>query len=122
MAGVRPVNQAQRVQSAFPDGQRPLADIVPGQPAQLREVLEPADVDQPHVDSQGGIELAAHGPGRSPQQRLLRRPDVEGGTAGDDRQAAWGARLLLPGRGQGAEEGQETGDGLHTQGIAAGEP
>jgi len=108
------------VQSAFPDGQCPLADIVPGQPAQRREVREPADVDEPHVEPQAGIELAAHAPGRSPQQSILRGADVEGGAAGDDRQAARGVLLPLPGRGQGAEEGQETGDGLHPQGIAAG--
>jgi hypothetical protein len=87
------------VQSAFPDGQRPLADIVPGQPAQRREVREPADVDEAHVEPQAGIELAAHGPGRSPQQPILRGADVEGGAAGDDRQAARGALLPLPGRG-----------------------
>ncbi len=120
MAYVPPVHRPRRVQPAFPDGQCPLADIVPGQPAQRREVREPADVDEPHVEPQGGIELAAHGPGRSPQQPILRRPDVEGGAAGDDRQAARGAFVLLPGCGQGAEEGQEMGDGLHTQGIAAG--
>jgi hypothetical protein len=39
----RPADQAQRVQSAFPDGQRGLADIMPGQPAQYREVRGPAD-------------------------------------------------------------------------------
>jgi hypothetical protein len=32
------------MQSAFPDGQRGLADIVPGQPAQHRKVRGPADV------------------------------------------------------------------------------
>ena len=93
---------------------------MPGQPAQLREVLGPADVHQPQVDLQARIELAAQSPGRCPQQRLPRRRDVEGGAAGDDRQAAWWARLPLPGRRQGAEEGQETRDDLRTQRIAAG--
>jgi len=42
------------VQPALPDGQRALADIVPGQPAQHRDVLEPANVHQPQVDPQVG--------------------------------------------------------------------
>jgi hypothetical protein len=47
------------VQPAFPDGQRALADIVPGLPAQHREVLGPADVHEPYVDQQGRIKIAA---------------------------------------------------------------
>ena len=47
------------MQSAFADGQRALADIVPGQPAQHPEVLGSADVHEPQVDHQAGIKLAA---------------------------------------------------------------
>ena len=54
------------MQAALPYSQRALSDIMPGQPVQRREIRGPADIHEPYIDPQGGVELGTQGSSRSP--------------------------------------------------------
>jgi 4'-phosphopantetheinyl transferase EntD len=113
LAGRR--HQPRRIRPAVPHGQLALADVVPGEPAQRRQVRRLADVGEPQVDP--GAELV---PGRvegGPQPRRPRRRDVEGGAPGDHGDLA-GRAGAVPGGGQRAEELQQPRDSALAEGIA----